>query len=236
MIRSPKKYTKSLTCSFKLNRILLKKRKTELRQRNETSEETTYETDVGFLQNINISISLAMLDFNEEPIIVFFDLEIVGFAKTAEVLQIAAKVDEQEFSVYIKLTKSISDEASAVHGLRVIDGSLRPHGVIVITLPILDALISFYQFLASFGRKRILAAHDCLFDNPRLINIIEKVHMINHFGMIIQGFCDTLPVIRRVTKNKGKGENKLEKLAKEYNINNDNAHDAILDVRMLDEI
>lgn len=152
------RYTKSLTRSCKLRRILLKKKKTELRHKNESYEGTTYETDVGLLRNIDVSIPIAMIDTNVEPIIVFFDLETGGFSKTSDVLQIAAKY---EFSVYIKPTQNISDEASAVHGLRIVDGRLRFHETKIITLSLLDAIVSLYQFLALFGRKCILTAHNC---------------------------------------------------------------------------
>ena len=145
-----------------------------------------------------------MIDTNLQPIIVFFDLETGSFSKSSDVLQIAAKFEKYEFSVYIKPTQNISDEASAIHGLRVIDGSLRLHEAKVITLSRLEAIVALYQFLTSFGRKCILTAHNCSFDYPRLINVIETVFMIDHFQIVVEGFCDSLPIIRNVTKKKEK--------------------------------
>lgn len=44
------------------------------------------------------------------PVLVYFDLETDGFAKTAEILQIAAKCNNYEFSVYITPTKKLTQK------------------------------------------------------------------------------------------------------------------------------
>ena len=77
----------------------------------------------------------------------------------------------------------------------------------------------------------ILTAHNCVFDYPRLMNAIEKVYLKLHFQSVT-GFCDTLPIIKKKTKNKIKGANKLENLARDLNIDCDKVHD----VFMLNEV
>lgn len=104
------------------------------------------------------------------------------------------------------------------------------------TLPLSEAMLHFFQFLCTFEKKCILTAHNCSFDYPRLMNAIEKVFMKKHFQSIIYGFCDTLPIIRKCTGKKGKGQNKLQILAENFGINCDKAHDAIEDVIILEKV
>lgn len=65
---------------------------------------------------------------------------------------------------------------------------------------------------------------------------IAKGFMSKHFGSIVAGFFDSLPLIARSTGKKGKGQNKLENLAKDFDINTDVAHNAICDVQMLEQV
>jgi len=60
--------------------------------------------------------------------------------------------------------------------------------------------------------------------------------MKDHYKTIIYGFCDTLPIIKKITGKKSKGSNKLENLTKELNISYDKAHDALHDVIMLEQV
>lgn len=104
----------------------------------------------------------------------FFYLETWSFQKTADILQIAAKYGDIEFNVYIKPTQKMNDEASAVNGLRHINGNLQLHGQTVITLTLVEAMLAFYQFLYNLQKKCILTAHNCKFDYPRLMIAIKK--------------------------------------------------------------
>ena len=60
--------------------------------------------------------------------------------------------------------------------------------------------------------------------------------MTNHFQSVVEGFSDTLPLLTKCNKEKGKGKNKLESLARTLGINSDGAHSAIIAVRMLEEV
>lgn len=60
--------------------------------------------------------------------------------------------------------------------------------------------------------------------------------MINHYKSVIHGFSDTLPILAKCNKEKGKGKNKLENLARTLQINCDEAHNAVADVRMLRDV
>ena len=83
-----------------------------------------------------LRISIVILHKNVNPICVFFDLKTLSFSKTSGILQIAAKYGKFEFTVYIKPSpiQKISEEASQIHGLRVVKGKLQLHGKSVITL------------------------------------------------------------------------------------------------------
>jgi len=52
---------------------------------------------------------------------VFFDLE--TFSKTCDIIQLAAKHEKHEFSVYVRPSQKIIEETSQIHGLRVSDGN-----------------------------------------------------------------------------------------------------------------
>lgn len=231
-----KRYLKSALPKFKLRRRELKKNKTELKKKNEGSEGNTYESDVGLLGPLNEQIHVPSFDENGEYVFVIFDLETGDFRQNSDILQIAAKCNEFEFSVYIKPTQKISEQASAIHGLRFTDGVLQLHENRVIAVSLYESILGFFEFLCRFRKKCILIAHNCVFDYPRLMKAIEKVFMKEHFRAIIKGFCDTLPIIRKTTGNKGKGTNKLENLAINLQIDSTNAHDAIADVKMLEQV
>lgn len=73
------------------------------------------------------------------------------------------------------------------------------------------------------------------FDCPRLIRD-KKINMMGHFESVVHGFADTLPITRKITQKSGKGENKLEFLAKSLSISAENAHDALADVIILEKV
>ena len=231
-----KRYEKSLTSNFKRRRLDLKKQKTELRNKQEILEGITYETDVGLLETLDVPITIANVDKNLQSIIVLFDLETGSFHKTADILQIAARHKNSNFSVYIEPRQKISDEASQINGLRCINGHLEFNGKVVVTVSLSEAMRAFYQFLCIFGRKCILTAHNCKFDQSRLMRSIEQLFMMEQFESIIEGFSDTLPIIRKCTGRKGKGSNKLGSIADDLQISTDQAHNAIYDVEMLDQV
>ena len=195
----------------------------------------TYQSDLGLL-NPDAPRILNIVDTVSNKKIVFFDLETGGFSKTDDILQIAAKCDDKSFSIYITPTQRINEKASDITGLRVVDGKLQCHGNVVSTVSLSQALQEFYNFLCDLQGRCILVAHNCNFDRPRLLTAIEKTFLLNHFKTVVQGFVDTLPLIKEITKLTKKGDNKLENLANLYNIPTMNAHNAISDCIMLEQV
>ena len=233
---STRRYSKASTVQCKRRRLFLQQRKFELRRKNELSEGTTYESNISLINCVFDNIKLASIDENLELIIVFFDLETGSTRGDCDILQIGVKYEKYEFSTYIKPTQKISDKASEVNGLRFVNGNLELHGKTVSTVKLQEALLSLYQCLFLFKRKCVLTAHNCVFDYPRLMKAIEKTHLDKYFQSIVYGFSDTLPLIRSITKVNTAGHNKLENLAKLLNIHGFQAHDAIGDVAMLEQI
>ena len=60
--------------------------------------------------------------------------------------------------------------------------------------------------------------------------------MEKYFESVIYGFSDSLSIIRAKTGLKGKGQNKLENLAISVGIEPSQAHNAIYDVIMLENV
>lgn len=230
------RYSKANTVKFKKRRLLLKKQKAELRYKNKLSEGTTYESNISLMNNECDSIKLACVDENTDLIVVFFDLETGSTHGDCDILQIAVKYKEYEFNIYIKPTQKISDKASQVNGLTFANGNLKLYGKIVSTVNLQEALVSLYQFLCKFKNKCVLTAHNCSFDYPRLVKAIEKTYLDKYFQSIVYGFSDTLPIIRSVTGVKTAGSNTLENLANNLKIQGFQAHDAVGDVAMLEQI
>ncbi|XP_066589564.1 uncharacterized protein [Prorops nasuta] len=231
-----RRYATSKTVEFKKRRLFLKKRRLQLREKKSLLEGTTYETDSQLFKTCDVHLPIANFQSNEK-VLVFFDLETNGLSMSAEILQIAAKSDNFEFCIYIKLNvQAISPEVSAITGLYFANGELILNGEVLITHTLFEAMVAFYEYLFQFKKKCILVGHNVKFDYTRLIVAINKVFMTNQYESIIEGFTDTLPIIKKVNKAKGKGQNKLENLALNLQINAQDAHNAKADVRILHEV
>ncbi|KAK0071999.1 hypothetical protein PV325_012047, partial [Microctonus aethiopoides] len=203
---SSRRYEKSITPKFKRRRLFLRQKKSELRHKNESSEGTTYQSNTGDL------------------------------CRDCDILQIAVKYEKYEFSTFVHPSRKISENSSQVHGLRFVNGNLELHGKAVIAVSLQEAILCLYRFIFMFKRKCIFAAHNCIFDYPRLMRGIIETFMDKYYETIVVGFADTLPHIRVATRSKQCGDNKLQNLAKRLEIRGFQAHDALGDVSILERI
>lgn len=232
--RKEKNSKRFSTPTFKKRRLFLKQAKTKLRKKSESSEGVTYESNIDLLDGLGASLEISDIDSTLEPIIVYYDLETGGFAKTADILQIAAKCENRTFSVYVQPTQKIDTKASEVHGIRLESGNLYLHGKQLKAVSLSTALQQFYtDFLVPLRRKVILAAHNGKFDCPRLFDAIRKTYLTSYYQSVVYGFLDTLPIIRKINGSKT-GGNKLTSLASNFGIPTEGAHDAIKDVAVLE--
>ncbi|KAJ8674335.1 hypothetical protein QAD02_005597 [Eretmocerus hayati] len=203
-------YAVSVTQKAKFKRIQMKKCKIRLKNSYERQEGVTYESNVGLTNTITESVPLPEVDGSQTPVMVLYDLETGGLGMEKDILKLAAKCGKREFSVNIQPSKSIHKKATDVHGLRNIGGKLYERGQELLTMPLHEALLSFLEFLASFNGK--------LFHSSRLRFLR---HPSSH---------------KKEDWKKGKGDNKLEFLAKSSNIDSGRAHDALGDVIMLEQV
>ncbi|XP_044594883.1 uncharacterized protein LOC123272250 [Cotesia glomerata] len=221
-----KRSNKSQLPSTKRRRLVLSKKRNDLKKKNERSEGIQYQSNCGF-QNLptytveELIDQASYVDFpnlisSDLSKLVYFDLETSGFNKTDEILQIAAQCDEYKFNVYITPTKEINFEASEHTGLKNINGQLYFWRDQVLTVCLEDALRAFKQFLSKLKEPCLLVAHNASFDISHLVRAFFKCDMINDFRMIC-GFSDSLPLFKKhFNERSGEGAFKLETLAKEF--------------------
>ncbi|XP_043475871.1 uncharacterized protein LOC122507311 [Leptopilina heterotoma] len=227
---------------FKKRRLFLKKQRTLLRKKKETSEGNMYESNMGLLNSseedeVNRKFhGLKTIDTALPLKMVYFDLETSGLSAKADILQIAAICNDISFSVYLNPTQEISQRASEVTGLQNVEGNLLLNGRKVQSFPLSTAMKKFFLFLADLECRCILVVHNAIFDCPRLMLAIKNAGMMDHFQLVVQGFTDTLPIVKKITRKTEKGANSLEGLAKSLNITADSAHNALFDVCILQEI
>ncbi|XP_043276668.1 uncharacterized protein [Venturia canescens] len=133
---------------------------------------------------------------------VFSQLLSAGYGAEAQLIKISAIFEENEFSMWIKPSKSSLDtERSGVPGLECqnyryfVDGKLQEP-----ILSIQEVLKRFREFLMQvkkFADSPVtIAAHNAKREFELLIDAIKKTGMAKAFDGIIFGFVDTLPPIQ----------------------------------------
>lgn len=223
--------------AFKKRRLFLKQERAKLKQKHETTEDVSYQSNIGLLDTLERPLLITTIDPDSTPVIVFYDLETGGFGNKSDILQIAAKYENQEFSMCAHPLQKIDESASKVTGLRVENGTLCLNGVPVEAVSISKVLYDFYLFLHALGKKCVLTAHNGdKFDHPKLCRAAKKHKLMSHYESIVEGFVDTLPLTKKVTGLSGKGENTLEGLGNYLKLDTNGAHDATKDVILLEQI
>lgn len=178
---------------------------------------------------------------------IIFDLETTGFGPNAEVIQIAAKYHNREFNRYIFPSNDIPTVVSKITKLFIKEGQLILNNEDeyrrIDTVSPRNACMSFISFLKNISHDIILVAHNGVkFDGPQIVKTMNAVGLLEEFGSIVKGFTDTLPIFKssqelasRVIEKKSF---RLSALAHDY-LEPDSAkgaHDAVVDVRMLDNL
>ncbi|XP_063436635.1 uncharacterized protein LOC134718073 [Mytilus trossulus] len=178
-------------------------KKTEIAKK-EKVEGTTYKSDVGFslVTEIN-NIPGIRYRPNIETVTNFdgnfavFDLETSSLQEDCEILQIACKFNDNEFSCYIQPTKPISKMSSAVTGLTNEGGVLFHHGKPIRAINREAAFQNFVIWLSQY-KPVILIGHNAkLFDSKRLISNIKNYTCFAEFKTVVKGFVDTLPLFKK---------------------------------------
>lgn len=96
------RYSKAITQTYKRRRLFLQQKKNDLRSKKESQEGPTYESDMTLLTSVFDDLQEKCIDDTVQSILVFFYLETGGLNGDCDILQIAVKYKNYEFSTYIK--------------------------------------------------------------------------------------------------------------------------------------
>ena len=232
---------KTKNVETKTRRIELVQKREKLRKNLENKEGITYSSNIAFELDANLKMFNDIVPLSSENCkVVYFDLETSGRDNKADILQIAAIVEDNIFSVYIEPTQPIDENASKINGLQNVEGDLYLRGRKLMTLNIIDALQSFITFFKQFSGTSLLTAHNASFDERFLIRDIMKYSLVSEFSQVVYGFCDTLKLFRvKYPDRKGKGMLTLSKLSQDllnFEVESENFHEATYDVIILQKL
>ncbi|XP_054632583.1 DNA polymerase III subunit epsilon-like [Dunckerocampus dactyliophorus] len=168
--------------------------------------------------------------------VVFFDLETTGLNTSGcDIIQIAAVSGNQTFNAYTVPRCNISKKARKVHGLSVDNGALFHRGFFKPTFELYYALDSFINFLGCFRRPVYLAAHNAKrFDAPVLTRLLEEFFLLENFWGEVDSFLDTLLLSKMLYP--GLESYSQQSLVDVFLDQTYNAHDALEDAKMLQEL
>ncbi|KAM4734673.1 DNA polymerase III PolC-type-like [Anableps anableps] len=172
----------------------------------------------------------------DDKIIVFFDLETTGLdTSSCDIIQLAAVCGEKVFNKYALPRCTLSTGTTKVTGFTVTPDGLFLHESPVETIPIVDLLTSFIDFLRSFRRPVVLAAHNARhFDAPVLTRVLRQYSLHLQFQQVVSSFLDTLRLSKNLFQDLGKYSQMY--LVNYFLGRSYNAHNAEEDARMLQEL
>lgn len=175
----------------------------------------------------------------EDYCFVFFDLE-TGDLKPefSDILEIAARTEDDQFSTYVRPTKAISSAATRINKLDFKNGKLRHREKEVSSIPVKNALSALIHWLKSIqlktGLEIVLVAHNVEFDAIFLFFYLTQEGLDAQFRDVVVGFIDTLSIFRKVYG--GVKSHSLAYLVKRYLRDGDLKHSAKSDVQQLEKL
>ncbi|XP_074489941.1 DNA polymerase III PolC-type-like isoform X2 [Sebastes fasciatus] len=174
---------------------------------------------------------------SQNKLIVFFDLETTGLVTTVcDIIQVSAICGEKDFNVYTLPDCAIDPDATKVSGFTVTDGELFCRGTPKDTVPLVDALTRFINFLRSFRRPVLLAAHNAKqFDAPIICRVMRQLNLQQEFQQVVSGFVDTFLLSKKLFRGLSIGHSQ-KNLVRHFLGKSYNAHDASEDATMLQEL
>ncbi|XP_034241219.1 uncharacterized protein LOC117645265 [Thrips palmi] len=174
-------------------------------------------------------------DISPDCAVVYVDIETTGFLATDQIVQVAAKCGDRQFSVFMMPTVSFHAIASAKTGFKVFRGELMYREEVLTTTPPLNAAEQFITFLAECGPQVLLVGHNIIrFDAPRIVQWLEDLSCLKDFCEVVCGFTDTKPLIKQ---GKVGGQEELAKtylVGPEWEVHRQGAHNASSDVILLE--
>lgn len=152
-----------------------------------------------------------------------------------DIIQLSAIRGDRVFNAYTLPRRALTESATRVTGFTVSDDSLFLRGVPVETVPLDDAVTSFMDFLRSFRRPVLLAAHSVSrFDAPVLSRVLRQLSLQQEFRQVVTGFLDTFLLSKNLYR--GLTSYSQQNLVHHFLGKTYNAHNAVEDSRMLQEL
>ena len=137
------------------------------------------------------------------------------------------------FNDYVWPKKPITPEASQLTGIEVQGETMLLNGQAVQPVPIREALERFCLFLGD--QKVVLTAHNArTFDSRVMYNAADACGMLDSLQKGVVCFLDTLPLFRTILP--GRKSYKQEVLVADLLSKSYAAHDALADVKVLQEL
>lgn len=166
---------------------------------------------------------------------VYFDLETTGLARSSHITQIAAVCGSDRFSQYILPKIPITDKATEVTGLRVMDGKMFHGDKEVDAVHLVAAIDALLNFFTKFQSKVVLVGHNVKsFDFHIFLNSLQNCGKTQEIGNCVAGFVDTKQLFKVFDSKVGSFS--LENLYKRYVCEPYKAHDALEDVLALQKL
>lgn len=156
-------------------------------------------------------------------------------ARSSHITQIAAVCGSDRFSKYILPKIPITDKATEVTGLRVLDWKMFHDGEEVDAVHLVAAVDALLNFFTKFQTKVVLVGHNVKsFDCHIFLNSLQNCGKTQEIGNCVAGFVDTKQLFKVFDSNVGSFS--LENLYKHYVCEPYKAHDALEDVLALQNL
>jgi DNA polymerase III epsilon subunit-like protein len=133
--------------------------------------------------------------------VVVFDTETTGFAKTDEILQLAAKGPKGDLNLYCAPSTKISSQAAAIHKITFSRNKMKQNKIEVPYLTRREMIGGFLQFLEKQGGPVLLIGHNVKFDIRFLWREVLVTKKSSRFLKVVIGFCDSIAFFKSVLPN-----------------------------------
>lgn len=238
-----RKQAMSITKEAKRKRLHLKAERKQMTAAREIREGPTYCSEIALQTPTGIGeIPTPLSKPSFQPIEnlgiyqhVYFDLETTGLARSSHITQIAAVCGSDRFSQYILPKIPITDKATEVTGLRVMDGKMFHDDKEVDAVHLVAAIDALLNFFTKFQSKVVLVGHNVKsFDCHIFLNSLQNCGKTQEIGNCVAGFVDTKQLFKVFDSKVGSFS--LENLYKRYVCEPYKAHDALEDVLALQKL
>ena len=126
-------------------------------------------------------------------------------ATDADIIQLSAVHDDDEFNIYIIPEDKISAAASHMTQLSKLRGRLFHKGKPVPAEDSKEAFQKFFAWLKAKEKQVVLLAHNAkCFDSKRIILFPKKYDLLSYFQDCVIGFVETLALFKKALPNREK--------------------------------